>query len=60
MDDSPMDHHSIGHASDYCPGIDVHHSSGVFNKAFFLLSTTEGGVSRKHSKFSSLQTGTEF
>ena len=39
--DPPLDNSSIGHADDYCPGIDVHHSSGVFNKVFYLLSTME-------------------
>ena len=42
MDDPTKDEHSIGNAEDYCPGIDVHLSSGVFNKAFYLLTTTEG------------------
>ena len=41
MIDPTEDGRSIGHADDYCPGIDVHHSSGVFNKAFYLLATTE-------------------
>lgn len=30
---------SIDNAKNYIDGIDVHHSSGVFNKAFYLLST---------------------
>ena len=31
---------SIGHADDYVLGMDVHHSSGVFNRAYYLLSTS--------------------
>ena len=42
MSDPPLDGHSIGHTEDYCPGINVHLSSGVFNKAFYLLTNTEG------------------
>ena len=42
MSDPTLDQSSIGHASDYCPGMDVHHTSGVFNKAFYLLASTEG------------------
>ena len=41
MADPPLDGHSIGHVSDYCPGINVHLSSGVYNKAFYLLSNTD-------------------
>lgn len=33
---------SIDHASQYYEGMDVHFSSGVFNRAFFLLATTHG------------------
>ena len=40
MADPPLDGKSIGTAADFCPGMDVHHSSGVFNKAFYLLATT--------------------
>ena len=42
MYDPPLDGDSIGHASDYYSGIDVHYSSGVYNKAFYLLATTPG------------------
>ncbi|WP_363800186.1 M4 family metallopeptidase [Lysobacter firmicutimachus] len=34
----PQDGRSIGHARDYRAGLDVHYSSGVFNKAFYLLA----------------------
>lgn len=42
MDNPPKDGKSIGHQSDYYSGMDVHHSSGVFNKAFYALATTAG------------------
>ncbi len=42
FDDPTRDGKSIGHAKDYKAGIDVHYSSGVYNKAFYLLSKTEG------------------
>ena len=42
MDDPTKDGHSIGHASDYVAGMDVHYSSGVFNKAFYLIANSEG------------------
>ena len=40
--DPTQDGRSIGHASDYYSGMDVHHSSGVFNRAFYLLANTSG------------------
>ncbi|MCG7561549.1 Ig-like domain-containing protein [Pseudoalteromonas sp. McH1-42] len=49
MDDPTKDGKSIGHADDYTIGLDVHYSSGVFNKAFYLLSTTPGwGVKKAY------------
>jgi vibriolysin len=33
---------SIDHLENYRNGMDVHHSSGVFNKAFYLLAITDG------------------
>lgn len=33
---------SIGHASNYTDGMDVHYSSGVYNKAFYTLAKTTG------------------
>ncbi|WP_284195378.1 M4 family metallopeptidase [Chitinimonas prasina] len=38
---------SIGHASKYNDNMDVHHSSGVYNKAYALLATTSGWDARK-------------
>lgn len=40
MYNPPLDGRSIGHASQYYNGLDVHYSSGVFNKAFYTLATT--------------------
>jgi pseudolysin/vibriolysin len=42
MCDPPQDGGSIGNASDYTNGLDVHYSSGVYNKAFCLLAKTSG------------------
>jgi len=42
FEDPTLDGQSIGHADDYYNGIDVHHSSGVFNRAFYILSNTPG------------------
>lgn len=42
MDDPTRDGRSIGHASNYTNGMDVHYSSGVYNKAFYLLATKPG------------------
>ncbi|MCG7533843.1 M4 family metallopeptidase [Pseudoalteromonas sp. OOF1S-7] len=36
------DGRSIDHADDFTTWMDVHYSSGVFNRAFFLLATSEG------------------
>ncbi|WP_031813127.1 M4 family metallopeptidase, partial [Vibrio parahaemolyticus] len=38
MDTPTLDGRSIDHASQYVSGMDVHYSSGVFNKAFYLLA----------------------
>ena len=38
MEDPTLDGLSIGHASDYVPGMDVHYSSGVYNRAFYILA----------------------
>uniref|UniRef100_UPI00046F7601 M4 family metallopeptidase n=1 Tax=Vibrio parahaemolyticus TaxID=670 RepID=UPI00046F7601 len=42
MDNPPLDGRSIDHASQYVSGMDVHYSSGVFNKAFYLLAVDYG------------------
>jgi vibriolysin len=40
--DPPLDGVSIDHVSQYYEGLDVHYSSGVFNKAFYLIATSAG------------------
>ncbi len=47
MCDPPRDGSSIGHIRDYNAGMDVHHSSGIYNKAFCLLSKRSGWNVRK-------------
>jgi Zn-dependent metalloprotease len=42
MANPTQDGRSIDHADDYYGGLDVHYSSGVYNKAFYLLATTSG------------------
>ncbi len=46
MQDPTQDGRSIGHADDFTSSMDVHYSSGVFNKAFYLLATTSGWSTR--------------
>jgi Zn-dependent metalloprotease len=41
MVNPPQDGVSIEHADNYYAGMDVHYSSGVYNKAFHLLATTQ-------------------
>ncbi len=45
--DPPADGISIDHVDDYYSGMDVHYSSGVFNKAFWVLATTSGWDAQK-------------
>ncbi len=40
MDNPPADGISIDHYSNYYNGIDVHHSSGIANKAVYLMATS--------------------
>ncbi|MEQ1513362.1 MAG: M4 family metallopeptidase [Lysobacteraceae bacterium] len=42
MANPSKDGYSIGHASNYIGEMDVHYSSGVYNKAFYLLATKPG------------------
>jgi len=42
MNNPPQDGGSIDNASQYSSGLDVHYSSGVYNKAFYLLATKPG------------------
>lgn len=47
MANPPQDGRSIGSAADYVEGLDVHYSSGVFNKAFYLLATSSGWTTQR-------------
>lgn len=47
MNNPTQDGRSIDHADDFTSGMDVHFSSGVYNKAFYLLSTTAGWDTQK-------------
>ncbi|WP_440056701.1 M4 family metallopeptidase (plasmid) [Pseudoalteromonas sp. T1lg65] len=47
MNDPTKDGRSIDHQSDYTNSMDVHHTSGVFNKAFYNLATTTGWDTKK-------------
>lgn len=42
MEHPALDGVSIGHASQYYPGMDPHHSSGVFNRAFTKIASALG------------------
>jgi len=47
MDDPTKDGISIGHAKDYTDEMDVHHTSGVYNKAFYILANKDNWDTRK-------------
>ncbi|WP_133132220.1 zinc metalloprotease ProA [Legionella sp. W10-070] len=47
MDKPSKDGDSIDTADDYYGGLDVHYSSGVFNRLFYLLATRPGWDTRK-------------
>ncbi|MFZ6817262.1 M4 family metallopeptidase [Undibacterium sp. Ji22W] len=47
MYNPPLDGASIDNASQYTSSKDVHNTSGVFNKAFYLLATKAGWNTRK-------------
>ena len=42
MNNPPQDGSSIDNAADFTSSMDVHYSSGVYNKAFYLLATKPG------------------
>jgi len=46
MYNPPLDGRSIDNAANYTNGMDVHYSSGVYNKAFYLLATKPGWNTR--------------
>ena len=47
MNNPPQDGQSIDNAANYTSGMDVHYSSGVYNKAFYLLATKAGWNTQK-------------
>jgi pseudolysin/vibriolysin len=47
MYNPPLDGSSIDNAANYTSALDVHYSSGVYNKAFYLLATKSGWNTRK-------------
>ena len=47
MANPPQDGRSIGNAANFTSGMDVHYSSGVYNKAFYTLATTAGWNTQK-------------
>jgi vibriolysin len=47
LDNPAADGHSIDDYVNYSDSLDVHHSSGLFNKAFYLLATKPGWNTRK-------------
>jgi Zn-dependent metalloprotease len=47
MSNPPQDGSSIDNAANYTSGLDVHFSSGVYNKAFWKLATTAGWNTQK-------------
>lgn len=52
MDNPPQDGISIDNAADFNAYMDVHYSSGVYNKAFYLLSSQPGwGVKKTFQVF---------
>ena len=44
--DPPLDFASIDHFADYYEGMNGHYSSGIFNKAFYLIATSPGWTTR--------------
>ena len=42
ISDPSEDKVSIDHYNNFCPGMDMHLSSGIFNKAFHNLATMDG------------------
>ena len=50
MSNPPQDGGSIDNAANYTSSLDVHYSSGVYNKAFWKLATTTGWTTAKAFK----------
>ncbi|MCC7096415.1 MAG: M4 family metallopeptidase [Thermomonas sp.] len=52
FDDPTRDGYSIGHANNFYANLDVHYSSGVYNRAFYLLANKPGwGVPKAFKAF---------
>jgi vibriolysin len=47
MNNPPLDGKSIDNAANFTSSMDVHYSSGVYNKAFYLLATKAGWNTQK-------------
>ncbi len=47
MNNPPLDGKSIDNAANYTSGMDVHYSSGVYTKAFYVLATKTGWDTKK-------------
>lgn len=47
MNNPPLDGKSIDNAANFTSSLDVHYSSGVYNKAFYLLATKSGWNTQK-------------
>ncbi len=47
MNNPPQDGRSIDNAANFTSSMDVHYSSGVYNKAFYLLATKTGWTTKK-------------
>ncbi|MGH8051430.1 MAG: M4 family metallopeptidase, partial [Arenimonas sp.] len=47
MNNPPQDGSSIDNAANFTSSMDVHYSSGVYNKAFYLLATKSGWDTKK-------------
>lgn len=47
MDEPSKDGESISHMKGYHDGLDVHHTSGIFNKVFYLLGTSSSWNTKK-------------
>jgi Zn-dependent metalloprotease len=50
MNNPPQDGQSIDNAANFTSSMDVHYSSGVYNKAFYLLATKAGWNGQKAFK----------
>ena len=44
--DPTLDGRSLGHMDEYCQSVDVHYNSGLYNRVYYLLTTTPGWNAR--------------